>query len=205
MHLQELGLLHETDKAADDKHFQGFGYLDIYERYLDPRRNKIRKVLELGVKDGASLKMWRDYFPQAQIFGIDIDPETKRDYGERVEVITASQDDPEAFTNLSSLDLVIDDASHVNELTLASWKLLWPKIVPGGLYIFEDLGVSYHRTRRRWPGMSYNRPDLNLTNQRGLIDEHFQRMLLELDHRRGDVLFVHFWSMVAIMQKVGEC
>ena len=48
-------------------------YCDIYEKYFNERRHKVTKFI-IGVKDGASLRMWKEYFPNAMIYGVDIDP-----------------------------------------------------------------------------------------------------------------------------------
>lgn len=67
--LQEIGKYHQTDKYIHS--FAGFSYLDIYARYLSQLRDKELSVLEIGVKDGASLRMWRSYFSNARIYGVD--------------------------------------------------------------------------------------------------------------------------------------
>ena len=65
--LDELGILHGTDKGS-----LGHGYLGHYERILGPLRDEPITILEIGVSDGASLRMWADYFTRATIVGVDI-------------------------------------------------------------------------------------------------------------------------------------
>ena len=65
--LVSLGRQHGTDKATSHNYLQI--YAKIFERY---KAQKEIKFLEIGAGDiGASHKMWRDYFPEAQIFCFD--------------------------------------------------------------------------------------------------------------------------------------
>src|SRR5688500_7895228 len=69
--LGHLGAIFGTNKAGAE-HI-GESYCDVYERYLRPRRRRSFTLLEIGVQDGESLRMWRAYFPKARICGLDID------------------------------------------------------------------------------------------------------------------------------------
>lgn len=47
-------------------------YFDIYERHFSRFRNRKMTILEIGVYQGGSLQMWKNYFgPQAEIYGVD--------------------------------------------------------------------------------------------------------------------------------------
>ena len=116
----------------------GHGYIPSYERIaaeLGPSAN----VCELGVAGGASLKMWREqFFPGGIVAGVDVcgvwPPNTVKITSEQ----TAS-DLPGRMAKISpSWNLIIDDCSHDGNLTLESWKLLWPLVAPGGYYVIED-------------------------------------------------------------------
>ena len=52
-------------------------YFPIYEKHFGPIRNKPIKILEIGILNGGSLEMWRYYFSEATIVGIDINPVCK--------------------------------------------------------------------------------------------------------------------------------
>lgn len=62
--LTELGRKYGTDKVAH-------GFTDIYGALLDRDRGQVQRVLEVGVYYGASLTMWRDYFQNANVVGVD--------------------------------------------------------------------------------------------------------------------------------------
>lgn len=105
-------------------------------------------MLEIGVQTGASVRMWADYFPNAQIVGIDINPQCAQFASRRIQIITGSQDNPEIAKFFRSeypdgFEIVIDDGSHVGEHQRASLDLFFPLVRPGGLYVIEDLHCSY--------------------------------------------------------------
>ena len=212
--LTSLGRLHGTDKADKVHTFAGLTYLDVYERYLRelPSRGKDITILEIGVREGASLRMWSDWFPDAQICGFDIDPSCKRFEESRIRIAIGSQDDPQllrtAFPETSRFDLIVDDGSHINSMTLAAFDVLFAKrLKPGGLYIIEDLGCSYDRlqtdsdVRHQWPGMHYNRKGADLDNDREDMNQFFLDRINDIDHLRGNILFLHFWSRICILKK----
>jgi hypothetical protein len=211
--LQELGRLHGTDKHDSEHSFAGLSYLDIYDRYLGPLRDEHVRLLEIGVKNGESLRTWKHYFHRGQIHGIDIDPGCRVHEEDRIEIAIGSQDDraflATAFGEERGFDIIVDDGSHVNRMTIVSFEELFSRrLNPGGFYIIEDLGCSYdaleskHGVREIWPGMRYNNPDASLDNRREDLDNFLLQKLRDLDHRSGDVLFVHFWAMTCVIRKV---
>lgn len=135
-----------------DKRF--LGYLDKYNDHFYKQRLNNKNILEIGVKrktkespGASSLKMWKKYFPNSIINGIDIDPINKSYEENRIRIFTGDQGD-ESFLNTvikktGNFDIVIDDGSHINELTIRSYNYLFQKLNPGGLYIIEDLLCSY--------------------------------------------------------------
>jgi hypothetical protein len=198
VNLLELANLYGTDKA-------GNGYIPAYEQHFEPVRNEVRGLLELGVLNGASLQMWRDYFPLAQIFGVDINPQTKKDLGDRITVITASQDNEQELLRIRrqcDLDIVIDDASHIDKLTLASYRILAP--VVSRFYVMEDMGCSYDKNiieqRSVWPGMAYNTrlPEADWFNKRLDMDDFLADLIHQLDGGRGLWKSINLYHMLYI-------
>jgi len=126
---------YRTDKNT------GHSYGPVYEELLEARRETVTKVLEIGVFLGDSLRMWRDYFPHAQIIGLDINP--KRQLNEdRICSIVGSQNDPATLHQVGALgpyDLIVDDGSHKASDQLTSLLYLWEFVKPGGVYVIEDL------------------------------------------------------------------
>ena len=126
------------------------GYLDVYDRILVPWLDKEIKLLELGVYQGRSLELWRDYFPRATIVGIDLELPGGFVPGERVELFRGSQADTRFLSEVADktapdgFDIIIDDASHIGQLTrTAFWHLFDNHLKRGGLYAIEDWGTGY--------------------------------------------------------------
>ena len=136
---------HQTDKSQ--------GYLDNYESFLGRLRGREIKLLELGVHLGGSLLLWRDYFPNGLIAGLDYRPVQLADDSGRVRVYQGRQEDLALLTKIATevapegFDVIIDDCSHIAEYARASfWHLFDNHLKPGGLYVIEDWGTGY------WPG-----------------------------------------------------
>lgn len=126
-------------KCGTDKSSRGHGYMNAYQRYLEPYRHRTAVLIEIGVGSGCSLRMWREWMPQAWVFGIDIAPEV----AERDEhVFIGDQADErfliEVLAKTGPPDIVIDDGGHMSSQMIASFRTLFPRLRAGGLYVVED-------------------------------------------------------------------
>lgn len=147
MTLNELAIKHNTDKA-DFCH----NYCPIYQSLFDGIKETTNYLFEIGISEGASLRMWAEYFPKATIFGIDIEPFNplhKGQLDERIKTFVAHQQKEEDLLNViwqigTPLDIVIDDGSHDQQHIIASLKTLYPFLKEGGLYIIEDVETPPH-------------------------------------------------------------
>lgn len=153
--ISELFERHNTDKGW----YHNYG--PTYEKlFVDWQRDKVRKVLELGVHEGASLRVWADYFPNAEVWGVEIGqlPEcTYPKVGPRVYQLQGDAAGPKMLERLRALgpfDLIVDDASHTIEDQLASLLGLWPALAVGtGLYVIEDhVDPAHFYTLTHLPG-----------------------------------------------------
>ncbi len=215
--LRQLGKKHDTDKSSHVTN--GKTYLDIYEHYFNNIRLNKLNVLEIGVRDGCSLRMWKEYFPESNIIGLDIDPRCASMGEDRIKIFIGSQTSPDIVNEIGNytnnkLDIIIDDGSHINKLTLESYKLLFNMLNPGGIYIIEDLGNSYFENIGEqiiyggWPGMHYNK-NVEFINKREDMDVFFNNLIKNMDLSaqlgnpyQSDIGFIHFYPRIAIIQKV---
>jgi hypothetical protein len=104
--LQELALMYGTDKGVC-----GHNYIPFYESHL-PKNPK--KILEIGVKEGRSISMWKSYFPEAEIHGLDLFIEFDPPNINGVTWHKGNQCDWELLEQLrkEDFDVIIDDGSH---------------------------------------------------------------------------------------------
>lgn len=124
-------------------------YLPVYDALFTPYIGTNVAMLEIGVWNGGSLSMWRKFFgPDANLFGIDVNPECSRFDGQSASVRIGSQDDPKFLRGIvkemGKLDVVLDDGSHIASHQRASYEALFPLLSEGGLYIIEDLHGAYY-------------------------------------------------------------
>lgn len=129
------------------------GYTEHYQRIFSPIRKKKLVVLEIGVggfddpnAGGESLRMWRDFFPNSGIYGIDIFDKHGIDGG-RIKTFKGDQSSAEFLNGLVAEigrpDIIIDDGSHQNPHVIASFNILFPHLADNGMYAIEDLYSSY--------------------------------------------------------------
>lgn len=209
--INELGTKYKTDKINEHHSFAGKNYLDIYDLYFSPLKNKDVKMLEIGIREGSSLRTFRDYFKNGHIIGLDINPETA--FTEpKISTYIGSQSSSvsieKIFKDHPIINIVLDDGSHVNELTIASFNLIFKKLPTGSFYIIEDMACTYLEEnlegdiiRGGWPGMALNDPSVKMVNKREDMNQLFYKIIKDLDYRQGEVEFIHFWSQVCIIKK----
>ena len=132
---------YDTDKVS---------LLNEYDPIFEPYVQKKIALLELGIREGGSLLLWRDYFPLGTIAGIDIKLRPGFDPGERIHIFEGSQADLQFLSQVANnsapegFDIIIDDASHIGELTKgAFWHLFDNHLKPNGLYAIEDWFTAY--------------------------------------------------------------
>ena len=139
-------LPYNTDKPSFDVYFRN------YERLFGPLAGRKIHLLELGISQGGSLELWRDYFRRGTIAGIDISPVRLDDPTGRIHVYQGLQQDTALLDRVrretapDGFDIIIDDCSHIGEFTaLSFWHLFDRHLKPGGLYVIEDWGTGYMR------------------------------------------------------------
>ncbi|MDC3245785.1 class I SAM-dependent methyltransferase [Candidatus Pseudothioglobus singularis] len=119
-------------------------YDDLFSQYKD---SKITFV-EVGVLNGGSLFMWRDYFgPNARIIGVDLNPQAKKWEEYDFEVFIGNQGDPlfweDFFKTIGPVDIVLDDGGHTFVQQIVTVHCSIPNIRNGGIVVVEDTHTSY--------------------------------------------------------------
>ncbi len=210
--LAKLALAFKTDKETVHH------YASAYQRHFEPLRGERLNLLEIGIggyedpkAGGGSLRMWKAYFPNARIFGMDIYDKTALDE-DRIKTFKGSQVD-EAFlkrvaAEIGSLDIVIDDGSHLNEHVLATFKSLFPLLSARGIYVIEDTQTSYWDdvAGQRWGGsMDAAAPHTSMNFLKRLADglnyEEYPLDEYAPSYFDRHVVSVHFYHNLAFIHK----
>jgi hypothetical protein len=145
--LRRLAIAFNTDKEGVHH------YATHYQSHFKLMQNKKLNILEIGIggyedpkSGGASLRMWKAFFPNSRIFGIDISDKKFHDEY-RIKTFRGSQVDEQFLKYLAdeigSVDIIIDDGSHFNDHVIATFKILFPLMSLNGIYVVEDLQTSY--------------------------------------------------------------
>ena len=217
--LNTLGNKYKTDKADDAHAYKNLTYLDIYEKYMGNKRFDVKVFVEIGVRDGASVRMWKEFFPNATIYGIDIDPRCIQFAEDRIKIIIGNQNDKNFLNELAkkfgkNIDILLDDGSHITKHQIHTFEILYPCIKKNGLFIIEDLANSYEEwgnneinLRQSWPGMIYNKPNDDLKNYRKDFDSFINNIVKNLDLHKfnkinNDLISVHFYPMIVIFENL---
>lgn len=145
-YLESLFTKYGTDKGI-------WGYTPYYEEAMEKRRFEVKRVLEIGIcgyRDipnnvvGASLFVWRDYFPNAEIYGIDNDGKFIFNDQHHIHTVQADAYDHDQMVNAMELfgggdfDMIVDDAVHDPQPQLKLARFLLPYLGKGGRYFIEE-------------------------------------------------------------------
>lgn len=196
--LRDLGLKYNTDKAdtyrVGSKGKQlGHNYLKYYELFLENMRYDDFTVVEMGCFTGASLKMWKEYFPHAQIIGIDLNEKLVSLEEERIKFICSDATSPDLVKVLSdcsnNIRLIIDDCSHAWADQRISFEQLFPILAGGGYYIIEDLECGAAGAYPNYPP--------KILDAQLFWDYAMDRMkILRVSEKRGQTSYRAFFSQL---------
>jgi hypothetical protein len=167
-----LNLTDLADRFGSDKGSAKHRYTELYQMLFLPYRDRAIDLLEMGLQIGGpehgesadrkttdlpSVRMWLEYFPKAQIHGLDVSDFSwftadrftfhRCDMEERRKIAATAAALPE-------LDIILDDASHASHHQQNAFLELFPRLRSGGLYIIEDL---------RWQPEAYEQQGITKT------------------------------------------
>ena len=188
-------------------------YTPHYERHLAHLRDRAFTLLEIGVggyartgEGGGSLRMWRRYFPQAQIVGLDIEDKSFLDRP-RMTTVRGDQTDPATLESVLERFgpplVVIDDGSHRPEDIVATFGILFPRLPDGAIYAIEDTQTSY------WPEFGgsedLDSPDTTMAFVKRLVDGLNHEELLdpgyEPSYTDTHIRAVHCYHNLVVIEK----
>ncbi len=125
-------------------------YFNIYDELFHKYRNKKITFVEIGVKWGGSLLMWKKFFgKESRIIGIDLYPETKKLEKYGLEIFIGDQSSEKFWQNffleVGKIDILLDDGGHTNENQIITLNSVINNINDDGLIAIEDTSASYSK------------------------------------------------------------
>lgn len=186
-------------------------YFDLYERTFSKFRGKDINLLEIGVQNGGSTKMWKYYFskvnPKAKvnIYGVDIDERCRSIEEDGIKIFIGSQSDRNFLRKLKSeipkVDILIDDGGHTMEQQIVTFEEMFDHIKDDGVYWCEDIGTSYFKEY----GGGYNNPNSYIEFTKKLIDSlnayYSQDSNLKPNNFTNSTYGIHYYNCVVVIEK----
>lgn len=130
---------HLTDKGT------AHDYIADYEELWGNRKPK--RLLEVGVFRGGSLRMWREW-TGGEVIGVDVDRTVDVEELCKLGIRIVIGDSREPLPLAGQFDAIIDDGNHDPEVQVATFRNLSPLLEPDGVYVIEDCH-AYQLVRRQ--------------------------------------------------------
>jgi demethylmacrocin O-methyltransferase len=188
-------------------------YTPHYERHFAHLRDRRLLLNELGIggyaraaKGGASLRMWKWFFPRAEVVGVDIEDKSFVD-AHRITSFRGSQTNEKLMRRIvrrfGEPTIVIDDGSHRPAHVIRSFEILFPMLADGGLYVIEDIQTSYWPA---WKGsLDVDDPTTSMAMVKRLLDglnhEEFLDESYTPSYTDLHVVAVHCYHNLVIIEK----
>jgi SAM-dependent methyltransferase len=180
-----IGSKYDTDKSCLRKNVTNerhcHPYTVFYNSFFKKQRCEKLKIAEIGILDGASLLMWREYFNNSEIFGFEYNNDLINKFKHKFNNsnITLSNINVNSESNIynsfkninQQYDIIIDDSTHQFEDQIRVIKNVHSFLKPGGVLIIEDIFKKYNEN-------SYIE---QLTDVLDLFQDYF---FVTLDHAR---------------------
>ncbi len=169
-------------------------YTDYYSSLFDHSRKGVKKIFECGIgtnnpdipssmgkqyTPGGSLKMWRDYFPNAEVYGADVDKDILFE-SERIKTFYVNQLEKDSINKMwdeikeDNFDIIIDDGLHTLNAGICMFDNSFEKLRENGIYIIEDVDPYYLHELSAYLGKKHNIEivTLNSKNKKFLRDNN---------------------------------
>ena len=181
-------------------------YFEVYDRYFSKYRNTEVIFVEIGVYQGGSLQMWKQYFgPKAKIYGIDINPECKKFEDEQIEIIIGDQENKDFLESLKSrmpkIDILLDDGGHTMKQQINTFEVLFEYIKQDGIYMCEDVHTSY------WNGYKggFKKTSTFIEYSKNIIDDlhawYSESKKLKISTFTRSIKAIHFYNSIVVIEK----
>lgn len=165
-------------------------------------------VLEIGVRDGASLELWRDFGSKCKVYGVDINPKCKELETEQTEIFIGNSEDRNFLRRIKAevpqIDVFIDDGGHRMNQQIIAFEEFYPHLSPNGVFLCEDIGTSYWK---EWGG-GYKKEGTFIEYTKNLIDQlnaSFSKdERLKVDNFTLSTTSIHYYRNIVVIERNKE-
>lgn len=207
LNLDQLMSVNGSDQGSLFHH-----YAERLEPYLAPMRESARKVLEIGLAGGASLRAWSQYFPYAQIIGVDIDIKAVEDFKTTLmaSAILGDASKVEFWTKFQKCwggdwDVVCDDGAHTVHSIDRAFACGFPLLRSGGYWIVQDIHAGYTPAYRRDNNLSGLPPSMSsaelLANLIHKVNECGFEQCGQIQLEETEISEMHFSKSLVVIRK----
>ncbi|MEM9296793.1 MAG: class I SAM-dependent methyltransferase [Bacteroidota bacterium] len=181
-------------------------FFDVYEAHFSRFRGKKVCLLEIGVYQGGSLQMWKEYFgSDAEIHGLDINPASVMLEEPQIKIHIGSQSNSDVLRKLEGeigpIDILIDDGGHMMSQQKITFDVMWPLLADGGVYLCEDLHTSYWKDF----GGGYRKSNTFIEKAKTWVDEinawHSKEAKYNVTDLTRSIASVHFYTSMVVLEK----
>ena len=209
----------KTNKKFKSDKITHHGYERFYDYFLIPFKYKTINFFEIGVDAGRSLKLWNEFFPNANIYGMDINHSYNHEKGKIFKGDQSKKTDlKKIIKEIKVSKIIIDDGSHKPEHQLLTFNYLFKNLLEeGGIYIIEDIETSYWRNSELYGykiNAGYNAENnivnifknvVDIVNREFLLEEHIEyiKNLKKIDYDNLKYIsFIMFGHNCIIIKKM---
>lgn len=200
--------LFEIFQSANNASIKHESYFAVYESLFYKFRGTNVTFLEVGVFNGGSLNMWREYFgPNARIIGVDLNPIALKLIDQGFEIFIGDQQSQRFWFDLKSkigsVDIILDDGGHKNLQQATTLYYGAEMVRDDGLVVIEDVHTSYFM-RFGNPGyysfINFSKRLIDIINSRFMF-------LRKIDSKLGDIIWSiqYFESIIAFNINRAKC
>lgn len=184
-------------------------YFPIYEKWFNPYRGKDIVFVEVGVYQGGSMQMWKNYFGKdAKIIGVDVDERCKQFEEEQISIEIGSQSDRNFWAAFMEkyprVDILLDDGGHMMNQQIVTFREMFPHIKDGGLYMCEDCHTSYWKNVEEWQGGGLKVSGTFIEFTKNLIDEinaPLSHNAVRPTYYTSNIGGIHFYDSIVVVEK----
>jgi len=147
-----MNILKKSFKSSPKYSIKWSNYFEIYENLFKRFKNKKITLVEVGVGNGGSLFMWRNYFgKKAKIIGVELNPEAKKLEKNGFKIFIGDQSTPNFwksfYKKIGKIDILIDDGGHTNLQQITTLMESINYINHDGMIVVEDTHTSFMKNK----------------------------------------------------------